>query len=229
MSGEAERFFRESDYWRAWSAVPDLTVDIDYALRAVGPRDRAILDVPCGRGRLLAAVRRRAPAATLVGLDVNREMIAQACHAVPTARVQIGSVYAIPFRDASFDAVLCNESFMHFDDPRRALGELCRVSRERVYFSVTTRRQLNTLLRRLHLLAAGDVPHWTYNVEDIVPLLPEDFRWSLTGGILVGRKALRLSHAAHRRLHRLLGRFIPQPALRRWGQSLFVYGSRKPA
>ena len=227
VTDSAERFFQDSDYWRSWSAVPDLTVDIDYALRAVGPEDRSVLDVPCGRGRLLKAVARRAPHATLYGLDVNQDMVARARREAPGAKVEIGSVYAIPFRDGSFDAVLCNESFMHFDDPRRALSELCRVSRERVYFSVTTRRQLNTLLRRLGLLATGDVPHWTYNVEEIRPLLPEAFRWSITGGILVGRKALRLSHAAHLRLHRSLGRFVPSPILQMFGQSLFVYGWRK--
>ena len=59
MNGRAERFFQDTDYWRSWSEVPDLTVDIDYALRAVRPEDRAVLDVPCGRGRLLKAVGRR--------------------------------------------------------------------------------------------------------------------------------------------------------------------------
>ena len=227
MIRETERFFRESDYWRSWSEVPDLTVDVDYALRAVRPDDRAVLDAPCGRGRLLKAVSRRAPGARLHGLDVNAEMAARARADVPGARVLVGSVYAIPFADASFDAVLCNESFMHFDDPRRALAELTRVARERVYFSVTTRRQLNTLLRRVGLLAASDVPHWTYDAGDLPALLPESFRWSITGGILVGRKALRLSHAAHRRLHRALGCLVPPPILRRFGQTLFVYGRRR--
>jgi SAM-dependent methyltransferase len=226
MTGEAERFFSDSDYWKSWSAVPDLTVDIDYALRAVEPRDRAVLDAPCGRGRLLKAVARQAPAAALYGVDVNWDMVAHARREAPGARVQVGSVYAVPFRDRSFDVVLCNESFMHFDEPRRALAELCRVSRERVYFSVTTRRQLNTLLRRMGLLAEGDVPHWTYNIEELEGLLPEAFRWSITGGVLVGRKALRLSHAAHLRLHRSLGRLVPQRLLRVFGQTLFVYGSR---
>jgi SAM-dependent methyltransferase len=228
MIREPERFFRDSDYWRAWSAVPDLTVDVDYALRAVRPGDRSVLDAPCGRGRLLKAVGRRAPGARLHGLDVNADMAARARADVPGARVVVGSVYAMPFGDESFDAVLCNESFMHFDDPRRALAELTRVSRERVYFSVTTRRQLNTLLRRAGLLAASDVPHWTYDAEDLPALLPETFRWSITGGILVGRKALRLSHAAHRRVHRALGRLVPPPILRRFGQTLFVYGRRRP-
>ena len=227
MIRDAERFFRDSDYWKAWSEVPDLTVDVDYALGAVRPDDRSVLDAPCGRGRLLKAVGRRAPRARLFGLDVNADMVGRARADVPGARVLVGSVYAIPFAAQSFDAVLCNESFMHFDDPRRALAELTRVSRERVYFSVTTRRQLNTALRRVKMLGASDVPHWTYDVEDLPALLPESFRWTVTGGILVGRKALRLSHAAHRRLHRSLGRLVPQPILRRFGQTLFVYGRRK--
>src|SRR5262249_22165740 len=149
---------------------------------------------------------------------------AQARRAVAGASVQVASVYDIPFRDAVFDLVLCHESFMHFDEPRRALAELCRVSRERVYFSVTTRRQLNTLLRALGLLGRSDVPHGTYNVEELRPLLPGEFQWSIVGGMLIGRKALRLSHAAHRRLHRLLGRLVPQRILLTFGQSLFVYG-----
>ena len=42
-----------------------------------------------------------------------------------------------------------------------------------------------------------------------------------------GKKALRLSHAAHLRLHRSVGRLVPQSILRAFGQSLFVYGWRK--
>jgi len=226
-SGESERFFRDSDYWKAWSQVPDVTADIDYALEAVRRDDGSVLDAPCGRGRLLKAVGGRAPAARICGVDVNLDMVVRARRDVAGARVLVGSVYALPFRDRHFDVVLCNESFMHFDDPRRALGELCRVARERVYFSVTTRRQLNTLLRGLGLLARGDVPHWTYNAEEIRLLLPETFRWSITGAFLVGKKALGLSHAGHRRLHRSLGWLVPPPVLRAFGQSLFVYGWRK--
>jgi SAM-dependent methyltransferase len=229
VSGAAERYFRDSEYWRAWSAVPDLTVDIPYALRAVRPSDRLVLDVPCGRGRLLRACAERAPGARLFGVDVSGEMAAQASRAVTDARIQVASVYRLPFRDRSFDAVLCHESFMHFDRPRLALDELCRVSRDRVYFSVTTRRQLNTLLRALGVLGASEVPHWTYDLADVRALLPAEFRWSIEGGILLGRKALGLSHGAHLVLHRWAGGLVPQAILRRFGQSLFVYGARARA
>lgn len=222
----AERFFRDTAYWRAWSRMPDVTADVLYAVEAVRPTDRRVLDAPCGRGRLLQAVRRGASQAALFGVDVNLEMIRQARRDVPAVRAQVGSVYALPFADRTFDAVLCHESFMHFEHPREALAELARVSADRLYFSVTTRRQLNTLLRRLGLMAISSVPHWTYDLADLDALLPGGFRWHVVGAFLVGQKALRLSHGAHLRLHRMLGRWVPQSVLRAFGQSLFVYGSR---
>lgn len=227
MNATAERFFRDSDYWKAWSQVPDLTADIPYALEAVRPSDVRILDVPCGRGRLLKAIRRLAPKAALFGLDINEGMVAQVRRELDDVHAQVASVYAIPFRDQSFDAVLCHESFMHFGEPRAALIELCRVSRERIYLSVTTRRQLNTLLRWVGVLGTDNVPHWTYNLEQVRDLLPDFFEWQIVGAFLVGRKALRLSHGAHLRLHLIVGRYIPQTILRTFGQTLFVYGWRK--
>jgi SAM-dependent methyltransferase len=223
----AERFFRDSDYWRAWSRVPDLTADIPYALAALELTDRSVLDVPCGRGRLLKTVRAALPEAELYGVDINEGMIEQVRRECPDVRARAGSVYELPFPARRFDVVLCHESFMHFDEPARALAELARVARRRLYLSVTTRRQLNTLLRHLGVLPPSDVPHWTYNYEEIVALLPTDFAWEARGAFLLGRKALGLGHARHARLHRLIGRRLPQWLLRRLGQTVFLYGTRR--
>jgi SAM-dependent methyltransferase len=229
MTTVAERFFRDSEYWRAWSDVPDMTADIPYALAALDTGDRRVLDAPCGRGRLLKAVRRALPDAELHGLDINPGMLERVRRECPGVEAHAGSVYALPFPDRHFDAVLCHESFMHFEEPRRALAELSRVSRRRLYLSVTTRHQLNTVLRWLGLLAASDVPHWTYNREEILPLLPRDFVWEIRAAFLLGRKALGLGHERHARLHRLLGRRLPQWLLLRAGQTLFLYGTRREA
>ncbi len=226
MKSPAEEFFRRSDYWLAWSQVPDLTADVPYALAALAADDRRVLDVPCGRGRLLRAVRRLLPSAELYGLDINERMIEQAVRDVPGVKAQVGSVYEIPFPDRFFDAVLCHESFMHFDRPHAALAELARVARRRLYLSITTRRQLNALLRRLRLLPPSDVPHWTYNYEDVLAMMPDGFAWEIRGAFLLGRKALRLSYGAHFGLHWRIGRHVPQWLLRRFGQGLFVYGTR---
>jgi SAM-dependent methyltransferase len=223
----AERFFQDSEYWATWSKVPDITPDIDYAVAAVGSGHRTVLDVPCGRGRLLKALRASAPNRALFAADVNGHMVQQVRDAVPDARAAVASVYSLPFRDRAFDVVLCHESFMHFEEPRRALAELLRVTGRRVCFSVTTGRQLNTLLRRVGLLGPSGVPHWTYDLEDVKGLLPEgEFEWRIVGAFLLGRKALRLSHEAFTRWHRRVGRRLPQWLLRRFGQTLFVYGER---
>jgi SAM-dependent methyltransferase len=225
---KAEEFFRTTSYWRAWSQVPDVTADIAYALAAVESSDRSVLDVPCGRGRLLKALRHRRSDLALFGLDVNGHMIAEARRLVPAARAAVASVYAIPFRHRAFDVVICHESFMHFDDPAAAMSELTRVAHRAVYLSVTTRRQLNTLLRRLRLLGSSSVPHWSYDLEDLEPFLSRDeFEWKVVGAFLVGRKALRLSHGTYLRLHTLVGRRLPQRLLRHFGQTLFLYGIRR--
>jgi SAM-dependent methyltransferase len=130
------------------------------------------------------------------------------------------------FSHRHFDAVLCHDSFMHFDEPRSALSELARVAGRRLYLIVTTRRQLNTLLRRLGVMGSSDVPHWSYDREDILVFFPGEFAWEGRGAFLLDRKALGLDHARHARLHRLVGRRLPQWLLRRFGQTLFLFGTR---
>ncbi len=224
----AEKFFRESGYWQDWSRVPDSTADIPYALAAVEPTHHSVMDVPCGRGRLLQAIRSGRSDVRLLGFDINTDMARRAREAVPGAKVGVASVYSIPLPDRSVDLVMCHESFMHFEDPAAALRELARVAASALYVSVTTRRQLNTPLRRFGLLGTSDLPHWRYNIEDLLPLLAlYDFDWTVVGAFLFGSKALRLSHETHRRLHQRFGRRLPQWLLRRFGQTLFVYGRRK--
>jgi SAM-dependent methyltransferase len=226
----AEAFFRETGYWRAWSRVPDATADIPYALAAVEPTHHSVLDIPCGRGRLLQAIRSYRNDVRLLGFDINADMARQARGAVAGAQVGVASVYSIPLPDRSVDLVLCHESFMHFEDPSAALRELARVAASALYVSVTTRRQLNTPLRRLRLIGTSDLPHWRYNIEDLCPLLAScEFDWTVVGAFLFGSKALRLSHETHRQWHERFGRRLPQWLLRRFGQTLFVYGRRRAA
>src|SRR5262249_35128571 len=158
---------------------------------------RSVLDVPCGRGRLLRAMARHRPDLRLTAADLNLEMTRQAQATVPPASIVRASVYALPVVDRAFDIVMCHQSFMHFDRPALALAELTRLARLDVYLSVTTSRQLNTLLRRLGLLGSDSVPHWTHNIEDLTPMLPRGFDWRITGAFLLGAKTLRLSHARY--------------------------------
>jgi hypothetical protein len=63
-----------------------------------------------------------------------------------------GDVHALAYPDRSFDAVVCLRMLMHVPDWRRALAELCRVSRRQLvldYPASTSVASLQVLWRRV--------------------------------------------------------------------------------
>ncbi|MDH4611469.1 methyltransferase domain-containing protein [Pseudomonas sp. BN102] len=89
-----------------------------------------VLDVACGTGVLACAAAERAgPEAEVVGLDANAEMLAVARRKSASIEWLEGRAEALPFPDASFDAVVSQFGFMFFDDRPAALREMCRVLR----------------------------------------------------------------------------------------------------
>jgi ubiquinone/menaquinone biosynthesis C-methylase UbiE len=72
----------------------------------VGPGAR-VLDVACGTGVLARKVAGRVGSTgSVVGLDVNDGMLAVARRAAPGIEWRQGRAEALPFGDASFDAVV---------------------------------------------------------------------------------------------------------------------------
>jgi SAM-dependent methyltransferase len=93
---------------------------------AAAPGKR-LLDVACGPG--YGAGVAAAKGIEAVGVDFCQEMIDQAVERYPGVAFQLGDAEALPFEDASFDAVICNFGFLHFGDTDKAIGEAFRVLR----------------------------------------------------------------------------------------------------
>jgi SAM-dependent methyltransferase len=92
----------------------------DEALRRIAPaRGERVLDLGCGTGRALQLV----PGA--VGADMSLEML----RAAPAGRAACARAEALPFRTATFDAVLCTNSFHHYPEPVGTLREIRRILR----------------------------------------------------------------------------------------------------
>ena len=90
----------------------------------LGPSDR-VLDVACGTGGFTRVFAREA--ALAIGLDASRTMLEQAVRAGGGARYVRASASALPFRDASFDAVCCFAALYLIEEPYEAIAEIARV------------------------------------------------------------------------------------------------------
>jgi ubiquinone/menaquinone biosynthesis C-methylase UbiE len=106
----------------------------DWALAqlAIASRRRC-LDVGCGAGRAIEQIAASAPAARIDGVDYSPTSVAAArrrnAALVESGRVaiQVASVAALPFADATFDLVTAVETHYYWPDLRANLREVRRV------------------------------------------------------------------------------------------------------
>lgn len=139
------------------------------------PSGADVVDVGCGTGVLTRRLRERfEPDARIVGVDPNEGMLAVARRADGIEWVH-GFAEDLPFGDQSFDAAVSQFALMFFDDRRRALEEVRRVTRPggRVAIAVwATLEQtpgyaaMVDLLNRLFGVAAANALRAPYNLGD---------------------------------------------------------------
>ncbi len=87
-----------------------------------------VLDVACGTGIVArTAVPLVAPNGRVVGLDINEGMLSVAQKKTSEVEWRHGQAEALPFEDASFDAVVSQFGLMFFADRQQALAEMVRV------------------------------------------------------------------------------------------------------
>ena len=102
-------------------------------LEQVGLRvGERVLDVACGTGIVARlAAPQVGPAGQVVGLDFHTGMLdvarAQPSGSGATVEWRHGDAMALPFADASFDVVLCQQGLQFFPDKVRGLREMARV------------------------------------------------------------------------------------------------------
>jgi SAM-dependent methyltransferase len=95
---------------------------------AIAPGD-SVLDVGCGPGNFTRAFARASGDGLVVGLDASRTMLDQAAREAnpPNVRYVRGDAAALPFPDATFDAVCCFAALYLIEEPASALAEIVRV------------------------------------------------------------------------------------------------------
>lgn len=93
-----------------------------------------LLDVGCGPGSITRGLAEIVAPGQVVGLDMSSETLDAArrdaaARGLENLRYEIGSVYELPFPDASFDAAYAHQVFQHLREREVALREILRVLR----------------------------------------------------------------------------------------------------
>lgn len=158
--------------------------------RFIDWQGKAVLDLGCAGGFMAEALDDRG--AQVSGIDPAAGAIAAAsAHATATGRqidYQVGVGEALPFADASFDAVVCVDVLEHVADLPRVLAEVHRILKPGGLFLFDTINR-NALSRLAVITVAEDLlgllPKGTH--DPALFIKPAELRAALTGtGFTVG-------------------------------------------
>jgi 2-polyprenyl-3-methyl-5-hydroxy-6-metoxy-1,4-benzoquinol methylase len=155
---------------------------------------RAILEVGCGEGFVLKALRDAGVTCPMRGIDFSETAIADARLRVPDAEFVVQDAAELAAHGERYDVVLMIEVLEHLPDPKRMLGLLSQLAKNHVVLSVPWEpffRGLN-FARGKHIRALGNDPehinHWGRDqfkqlVGDhfVIQDAPMVFPWTLVG------------------------------------------------
>lgn len=100
---------------------------------------RRLLDVGCGTGWFSARACKWG--AQVTSVDLGERLLSKVAGKCDSARI-VGNILELPFKDKSFDIVVCSEVIEHTLDPLQALDELQRVLRSGGILALTTPNRL---------------------------------------------------------------------------------------
>lgn len=88
---------------------------------------KKVLDVGCGTGTILSRLSQNENL-TLAGVDLSGEMLNIARQKLnEKVELKIGDSEQLPWRNNSFEAIICTDSFHHYPEPEKVLSEMVRV------------------------------------------------------------------------------------------------------
>ena len=125
-----------------------------------------ILDAGCGEGFTMDKLLKSGVGKKIEGIEYSKDAISFGRKLFPKLTFREGSVYELPYKNNSFDLVICTEVLEHLEEPAKALTEMLRVSKKYLIISVPNEPffMLSNFLRGKNLLRFGNdeghINHW---------------------------------------------------------------------
>jgi Methylase involved in ubiquinone/menaquinone biosynthesis len=119
---------KAATYFDTWDGKYSLLMYTDVIKKINARSYNSILDIGCGPGVMLARILNHREEAYACGLDFSSKMIDQATILLnKRAELVIGDAENLPWKDETFDVLVCNSSFHHYPEPYKVLKEMKRV------------------------------------------------------------------------------------------------------
>lgn len=138
-----------------------------------------LVDIGCGEGAVLKILEKELCHKNCFGVDIDPENITFSTRNAPFCEYKVANIYNMPFRNNSFEVVMCLEVLEHLEKPERALNELQRICSRFIIISVPREpiwRVLN-ILRGKYWNKWGNTPGHInhYRSKDITKLVMKYF------------------------------------------------------
>ncbi|MBI2613596.1 MAG: class I SAM-dependent methyltransferase [Candidatus Levybacteria bacterium] len=127
---------------------------------------QTILDAGCGEGFTMDKLAKFGVGKKIEGVEHSKEAIALGRELFPNLTFKEGSAYQLPYKDNSFDLVVCTEVLEHLERPAKVLSEVLRTSKKHVLISIPNEPffMLGNFMRGKNLSRLGNDPghinHW---------------------------------------------------------------------
>lgn len=135
-------------------------------------RGKRVLEVGCGLGGFCIELAEKG--ANAVGLDISRSAIRKAKDLTKHRNVQnniqflVGDAQFLPFKDQSYEIVVCSETLEHVEDYEQALNEIVRTMRHLGHTCITVPNLLSSMFPVYTIMLAIGQPQYArrfLNVE----------------------------------------------------------------
>mgnify|MGYP001561115376 FL=1 len=120
ISNGYNNLYGEEQLGKILKIIKELKIDKD-----------SVLDVGCGTALYSNLIY------NYTGIDNSNGMLGQS-----NSNVFYGSAEELPFKDNSFDVVICVTAIHNFSDPKKAIKEINRVSRGKIAVSLLKRTKM---------------------------------------------------------------------------------------